>query len=184
MYQPGYGNFEEFLGAGFFIAYLIFILISLVIGVITYVLNALGLSKIARKMGHPTPYFAWIPFVSTYLIGELAKDEIKRVKNINLPHTLYDNLGIALILIPLIGAAFVWIPFIGIIPYIAALVFYIILMCIALFHIYKQFVGDSTAIGFVVLYYFLPPAAMLYIGSKEILYPNAFTEMHTDCRII
>lgn len=173
-----YEDYFVSFGAGFFVFMIIIALVSFALAVVFYILNAIGFSKIAKKMGHPTPYFAWIPFVNSFLIGELAKEELKRVKNIYGPHTLYDNLGIFLIVVPLAGGFLGIIPVIGYLLSLAASVFSLYLACTAIFHIYKQFVGDSSAVGFVILYVFLPPAAMLYISSKEILYPNAYTEQH------
>lgn len=168
---------EVNLGA-FLALFFVIWLVILVFLAISYVLSALGLYKIAKKMNHPTPYLAWIPVVSTYLLGELAKDEIKKVKNITTPNFLYDNLGLVLALAPLVMGPIAIIPILGWIAIVAANVFILYLTILAILHIYKQFVDEGKAALYVVLYFFLAPVAMIIIGSKEILHPNEFTSRH------
>lgn len=48
---------------------------SLMVGV--YVVSSLGIMKLARKLGHPHPGYAFIPFYSVYMNGQLM-DECSR----------------------------------------------------------------------------------------------------------
>jgi len=45
-----------------------FLAVFLVIGVIIYVYMALALSTIAKKLSHPRPWLAWIPYANYSLI--------------------------------------------------------------------------------------------------------------------
>ena len=56
-------------------------IITIVFGIITYVLNGIGLTKIGanRKLKHP--WFAWIPFLATFQLGYIADEFNKRFEN-------------------------------------------------------------------------------------------------------
>ena len=43
-----------------------------------YVLNGIGLSRIAKKLGVKHCFLAWIPFVNVYLLGACAEQSMKR----------------------------------------------------------------------------------------------------------
>ncbi len=159
---------------------LVVTLISLAIGAIAYILSALGLSKIAKKMNHQNPWLAWIPIANAYLVGDLAKDEIKKVKNITTQHFLFDNLGIILAVTPLVVGPISLIPILGWLAIIGAFVLLIYLSCLCAYHIFKQFVGEGNATAYVVLYIFLSPVALLIISSKNIIDPNEFTIRHSN----
>ena len=64
---------DDAASAGAFVALMGVMLIpALVIGLGSYVYGGLALSKIAEKLNHPKPWFAWIPILNTVLILQLA----------------------------------------------------------------------------------------------------------------
>jgi hypothetical protein len=170
---------QELNIAGLLAGMMVLLLVSLAIGAIFYILSAIGLSKIAKKMNHPSPWLAWIPIASSYLLGELAKDEIKKAKNITTQNFLYDNLGIILAVTPFAIGPVAIIPILGWLAAIGANILMIYLTCLCTYHIFKQFVGTGNAAAYVVLHIFLAPVALLIISSKDIIYPNEFTLRHS-----
>ncbi len=60
-------GFEE--GIGFLIFYLIYMLLIVVLGVVSYVLRSLGVYTIAKRRCIRRPWFAWVPIVDQYLLG-------------------------------------------------------------------------------------------------------------------
>lgn len=54
----------------------VFALVFAFIGFIFYVLQAIGLYKIATKQGYDKPWLAWIPFVNIFMIPILVEDEV------------------------------------------------------------------------------------------------------------
>ncbi len=53
-------------------------LITVLVAVLIYVLYAIGLSKIAKKLGVKHRFLAWIPYARIYLLGECAEQSRKR----------------------------------------------------------------------------------------------------------
>lgn len=56
----------------FLVIYGIFLLIALAIGVTMYVLKAAGLYSIAKRRNIRNPWMAWVPVVSSYMMGCVA----------------------------------------------------------------------------------------------------------------
>ena len=71
MYDYTYAMDEEF-GAVFGAVYLIYYLISFGFTVATYVLSSLGLYTIAKRRGISSPWLAWIPVASAWIVGSIS----------------------------------------------------------------------------------------------------------------
>ncbi len=67
-YMWGYNNPLNLLAFGFFMFSLICIL-----GLALYIYVASALMTIAKKLNHPTPWLAWIPFANIALILQLGE---------------------------------------------------------------------------------------------------------------
>ena len=73
----------------FLIVYAITFLIALVFGLAHYVMEAVGLSKIAKSCRYPRPWLAWIPFANSYLIGKLAEVSAVRFGKTKRPYAAW-----------------------------------------------------------------------------------------------
>lgn len=95
---------EEILGfgfAGFFAFIAAFFFLFLIVGLIVYVLSALGLFKIAKR----TPkkdlaWLAWIPIASTFLMMMVVEDDVHE----GLRGKLTMVYGIAFVVILVLGS--------------------------------------------------------------------------------
>lgn len=69
---------EQLLGT-FFAAILGFLAIFLVVGLILYILSAIGLFKIAKREGRADlAWLAWIPIASTFLLTLLVENDVHK----------------------------------------------------------------------------------------------------------
>jgi hypothetical protein len=55
----------------------ILVLLATPIAFATYILSSIGLSKLAKEIEIPYQFYAWIPFVKLYLLGELIGDQVE-----------------------------------------------------------------------------------------------------------
>lgn len=58
--------------AGILVGLLAFAAILIPIAIVLYILGSLGRMKIAEREKEPSPWIAWIPFASSYLVCKLA----------------------------------------------------------------------------------------------------------------
>lgn len=80
--------------------YLIIFMVALIFWIVEYVLFAIGLYTIAKRMGRNYPWLAFVPFARKYLHGELAG-------TIELKTRKIKNPGVWKLVLPIIaGAAF------------------------------------------------------------------------------
>ena len=66
-------NNPEWMTAAMPLIYVLYFAIITPIGVATYIVQALALMRIARKLDVPNGWMAFIPFANIYLIGKLAE---------------------------------------------------------------------------------------------------------------
>jgi hypothetical protein len=72
-YDYDYDLGDAAASAGVFAALVGIMLIpGIVIGIGSYVYSGLALSKIAKRLDHPNPWFAWVPFLNMVLVLQLA----------------------------------------------------------------------------------------------------------------
>ena len=90
---------------GIFIAMILFYLVFGAIGLADYIFKSIGLHRIAGRLGEQNPWLAWIPFARTYLHGKIAG-------SLDLGNRKVKNLGIWLLVVPLVGGALFWIGYI------------------------------------------------------------------------
>jgi hypothetical protein len=116
-----------------------FIFVIAIIGIILYVIMALGMQTMAKKLGIENPWIAWIPIVSVYTLGKIAGDQI----------TIFNKVISRLGLILVIGG--ICTAVIGFIPYLNFLVgiAYAIIYYVALYKVYRIFVEDSATLYLV-----------------------------------
>ena len=63
---------DDELSAVFGIAYVIYYLIVIAIGIAGYVFSSLGLHSIARRRGIANPWLAWIPVANAWIVGSIS----------------------------------------------------------------------------------------------------------------
>ena len=98
-YNYDYGMSDSVFTA-FMSIYLIIFMVALIFWIVEYVLFAIGLYTIAKRMGRNYPWLAFIPFARKYLHGELAG-------TIELKTRKIKNPGVWKLVLPIIaGAAF------------------------------------------------------------------------------
>ena len=73
----------------FLIVYAITFLFALILSLAQYVIEAVGLSKIAKSCRYPRPWLAWIPFANSYLIGKLAEVSAVRFGKPKRPYAVW-----------------------------------------------------------------------------------------------
>lgn len=153
----------------------IILVISLVIGVICYVFNSLGLYTMAKNRNLTNPWLAWIPLASNYLMGELINDDV----SISTWHIPYAKL-----FLPLMGLALTVVMIIlGFIPYLGA--FMGILLSLALsfyyytaqFWLYSIYDQDHRVLYLVlsIIFPFLGPIFVFIIRNRD-----AYDERHPE----
>jgi hypothetical protein len=109
----------------------IILAISLVVGIICYVFNSLGLYTMAKNRNLDNPWLAWIPFASSYLMGELINDDV----SIGTWHIPYAKL-----FLPLMGLALsIVMMVLGFIPYLGAFVSILLSLALSFYYYAAQF---------------------------------------------
>lgn len=174
-------DFEDFMSlltaSGLLIFFLVMmgIIFLLVIGF--YVLRSIALYKIAKKLGYPDPWLAWIPYASTYLMFVLPEKPFQ-VLAINtrlekrstaffiwLAISLGSNvIGGIIAIIPLIGTLIV-----TFLPILEAIV--LIFLLYPMYHdLFSLFVDDSQAVVFAIISMLFAPVMIIFlliVSGKE-----------------
>lgn len=86
--------------------YLIVLALILVFALTAYILHSVGLYTIAARMGHTSPWLAFIPFARNYFQGELAGEISLKTKKIKNP-------GVWNLVLPFIGGGIMAVFYIG-----------------------------------------------------------------------
>jgi hypothetical protein len=119
-----------------FLAYAWLLWIVIIFCIVTYVFSALGFYTMAKNKGIDHAWFAWIPFLSSYLMGELIDDFLPFGDN-KLPYAKWIlTFGGFVSLIPVIGG------FLSIV--------YCVYFFIALYRLYKLYKPDSATLYLVL----------------------------------
>lgn len=182
-----YGNFdiEDFLSSTAVLTMfiVIFSIVFLVLAGI-YVLNSIGLYRMAKKVGNDKPWLAWIPFANMWLMFTLPDSEY-RVLAINKVIADRSNAfwifmaiqyGTSIVIsmlsaFPFIGWIFALLsPFVG----VATMLVYIFMMFPVYKSLYAMFLPESSAQNYAIasiicayLVPIVPPILMLIVSGKE-----------------
>lgn len=158
---------------------IIFLIVFIFVAII-YVMQSLGLYKMAKKVGYSRAWLAWIPYANTWLMFNLPTKEY-RVLAINkvIPSR---NVAFWIYLAITIGGSYV-VSIFGVIPYLGALIVFIgeIALCVAgvfmIYPMYKDlfllYYADSSAQGYAIACtictYLAPivPAILMLITSSR-----------------
>ena len=140
-----------------------------------YILGSLGLSRMAQNAGMPRPWLAWIPIARDYLLGGLCDRAVwvwrgKR-RNFAVLLPVLSALAPALGMISLTflaGSLYAgeWISTLASLASLASLV----VSCIALFHLWRDYSpGNEAALTVVsVLFHTLAPAIILFVLRNRV----------------
>lgn len=71
-YQITQGSTQSVFGM-LLSVYLVIMTVIMILGIVNYVFKSMGLYTLAKRMGKPYPWLAWIPFARNYLHGDLAE---------------------------------------------------------------------------------------------------------------
>lgn len=75
--SQSYYDMEEFfatlMASGMLVFIIILLGVAILFAIAAYVLQSLALYKMAKKMGHESPWLAWIPYANTYLMFVLPE---------------------------------------------------------------------------------------------------------------
>lgn len=188
MYQS-YSDMEDafeslFSSTMFFTIFLVILLIFVVVFAVLYVLNSIGLYRMAKKVGNDKAWLAWIPIANIWLMFNLPDGEY-RVLAIN--KVISDRSTAFWIFIAIqYGTSIVFsvlaaIPFIGWIVTLLSPLVGIVTMLVYIFmmfpvykDLYAMFLPESSAqnyaIASIICAYFVPivpPILLLIVSGKE-----------------
>ena len=135
-----------------------FFFIFLIIFIGLYVVAALALQAMAKKLDIENSWLAWIPIANAYLMGKVAGDEV----------TVFEKkipkLSMVMLIVTIASAVLSSAPLIGPLASLASLV----LAIIVTYKIYRIFAGSNavlyTVISFVI---FVTAPFLLLMASKN-----------------
>lgn len=136
-----------------------FFIILVIVGIALYIVMALALQAMAKKLDLENTWLAWIPIANVYLMGKVAGDEV----------TIFQKKIPKLSLVLLVGCiAIMIISGIPVIGQLAAIA-YAVLSFFSMYKIYRIF-AESSAVLFIVLSIVLnvtAPFLMLMASKNE-----------------
>lgn len=179
--SSNYYDVEEWIGtlvaSGFLVFLLVALGVALLVSILIYVLRSVALYKMAKKMGHPSPWLAWIPYANTYLMFVLPEKPLK-VLAIN-TELKARSTGFFIWLAITLGSSVVtgilsMIPFIGtilvsILP-LLEMVALIFLLYPMYYDLFSLFVEDTQAKVFAIVGMLVPITMIIFLliaSSKE-----------------
>ncbi len=113
-------------------------LLGLIIGIVIYVLTALGLYKLAQKQNFENAWLAWIPFIQYYIIGKIV-GEAKFGTAFTVP-----KLELILPLAPIAIWVVTIIPYLGLLIAVLAAIAYAVLFIYSLYLLYMKYVPEQA----------------------------------------
>lgn len=167
------------------VIFLVMMGIALLVGVGMYVLNSIGLYRMAKKIGHESAWLAWIPIAQFWLLFVLPDQEFKVlvfnkvIRDRSNAFWIYFAItfGVPFVLsilmaIPILGYVvmlFSWIIEIGVIFFLVCFLYP------AYADLYRMFVPDSNVKVFAILsivIQFAAPILMLVASGKPLRSPT------------
>ena len=140
---------------------LMIVAIMAVIGVVLlfalagYLFSAIGMYQMAKKKNLEHPWFAWVPFTRSYLLGELVNEKVK-FGSLIIPYANWVLLGISIA-----GGMLISIPYLGVVISLA-----IILYSYAChYRLYKLYKPESATVYliFSVIFFWVPLLSDIFV---------------------
>ncbi len=187
---PGLDTMDTALTA-FLAIYLVAILFAFVFGIISYVLQSVGMYTIAKRRGIHNPWMAWVPVVNMWILGSIsdqyqyvAKGKVRNRRKTLLGLTIALTVTIVLFYIGILGLSFsaigspdsvgsiVGFVVLFVLLYLALLVVAIIAAVFQYIALYDLFVSSrpNGAVAFLVLgiiFSFLLPFFIFACRKKD-----------------
>ncbi|MEG0310009.1 MAG: hypothetical protein RR310_03865 [Eubacterium sp.] len=166
-----YGNFSDLVPVVIAVLSVVAIIcfFVLIACIISYIFNSISLYTMAKKRGLDHPWFAWVPLVNNYLLGELINDQV------SLGSLHLSNASLFLVLVPAIYAfilgALSYIPlscYLFIFPIVILVLLY---NYTALYWLYRIY-SPQNAVLFLLLSIFIPIASPFILFSLRHYKPN------------
>lgn len=175
-YSTNYSTDYTVFGA--IIAFLLAIMAVLVIySLISYLLIAVGLYRIAQRKGMKNAWMAWVPWVQTYLYAETIG------KTIRIGRTEIPNFPVFYVLI-IYGGSFLsyvlnTIPILGALLSLILIPALLIARIYVVFRFFKQFLGNNAVLYTVlaVLVPFAHPILVLVLREKPFAETSGLQKM-------
>lgn len=150
-------DMSDLAGVGFFAGAIIVAVITAILGIAIYLFYSFALYKLAQSRNVEMPWLAWIPIAQLYIIGILVKS--MKISTFEIPK-LEIVLPAAALATAILGA----IPFIGTLISLAN----IILLLLALYHLYKQYLPEQATVYTVLsILVITVPFLLLKISKME-----------------
>lgn len=130
-----------------------------IIGILLYVLLAIGLYGLAKTEGTGNEWFAFIPILQLYIVGKILKEI--RIGGYTIP-MLELVLPLAPIAAPIVGSIIGIIPIIGGLVQLLINLALMVLYVVVYYNFFKRYRGDQ-AILMTVLSIILPFMGPIYI---------------------
>lgn len=193
-------SFDERITTTLFIFYAALIIGVLLFWFLGYLFQAMGTYTLAKKQKHPSPFLAYIPYVRTYLLGELAGEIQIGKKKMRSPglwllllpmllSVLLTAVVIAYIgslfitsfsvmhaseeeiMLTVLGVIFVWIAVLAVVSVVTQTLTYWITLLIRI-NIYKKYIEENLALTHGIFSLFIPLYApiFLFILSRKAPY--------------
>lgn len=148
---------SDLAGVGFFAGAIIVAVITAILGIAIYLFYSFALYKLAQSRNVEMPWLAWIPIAQLYIIGILVKS--MKISTFEIPK-LEIVLPAAALATAILGA----IPLIGTLISLAN----IILLLLALYHLYKQYLPEQATVYTVLsILVITVPFLLLKISKME-----------------
>lgn len=165
----------------------VILIIALVIGIICYVFNSLGLYSMAKKRNFDHPWLAWIPIAQNYLMGDLINDDVS-IGSWHIPY--------AKIFLPLMGFALaVVMTILSFIPYLGVFMGLILSLALSFYYytaqfwLYSIYAKEHRVLYLVlsIIFPFLGPIFVFIIRNNDAYderHPEAIVETSYDSKSI
>lgn len=150
------------LGAFFFVI----LFAAILFGIVFYILQAIGLYRIAQRKGIDHAWLAWIPFAQTYLYAEVIGKEIM-IGTIKIPQFPWAYIAI-IYGTSLIAGILNVIPFFGqILVALLGPAIYVVSIYV-MYRFFKLFEGENAVIYTVIcaIFPFIMPIMILVLRDK------------------
>lgn len=141
---------------------LFILLVVFAVGIVFYIIRALGLYRIAQARGYENAWLAWIPIASDFLLGWVGDDIVEKSgrQSWNMRWWILGGMACALVS---------WIPVAGLIlalgPMAAAVIEYF-----ALYEIYQHYTPENKVLYLVlsIVISICSPIFLFLIGRKTV----------------
>lgn len=135
-------------------------IVFIVLGIICYIIGALGLMKIGQKAGVENAWLAWIPIANMYVLGKI-------IRNLSIGSYTISNPEVIL---PVGAAAACVLSFVPVIGWLISIA-YAIIALFALYKLYRMY-NEKNAVLFLVLSIIIPFLTAFFIFSFRDKTPN------------